>query len=188
MESAEDDPVGFAQLRSGSGYHERLAAQRRNVQGAQGDNRREMAGFAEPGPALRTGDWYGQAPLSSGGDTVPGGLGGAGTADHHDTAPFDVPALLDALGKSDRAYAEAKPPDYFDKYLDKGNPPAADNTHQWCDDIHGYCDDPIHVRTHYFGDYAPACYCNDCTDDYDDCTSDYDHIDPCGTDCGSGWD
>ena len=88
MESAEDDPVGFAQLRSGSGYVERTADQTRSAHGTSGRSAGEV------GVSARFKHYYNISR-----DALNGGPGSVqrDNNDLYDTAPFDVEAFLAVL-------------------------------------------------------------------------------------------
>lgn len=156
MESAEDDPVGFALLRSGSGYVERLARQARRSDGAGDPSGGEVgisAGFEHHNDRLRD-PLYGR----------PQRLRGRATnyvdpAD--DAVPFDVEAYNAYL---DNGWPEAAA---YDAALYYGDSKGAAAT------LHGTYDltpdhkpapavfDYPNIRTHYYGDDCPGQHYND---------------------------
>ena len=141
MESAEDDPVGFAQLRSGSGYVERTADQTRSAHGTSG----RSAGEVGVSPRFKHYYNISRDALRSVARSAQ-----RDNDDLYDTAPFDVKAFLDYLeaGASYNAAAYAA----HHHGGDKGPAPA------YVIDLDG---EPVtKLRTHYYGDDCPGGHYN----------------------------
>lgn len=172
MESAEDDPVGFASLRSGSGYFERIANQACCADGARGAGGGAVGTSADNHYHLHRDPLYGRPERLR-----------ERTTNHHDpgyspllsdTAPFDVEALITALNDG----GDPDPPAQHHKYGDGVHHAGNVTTHHYGDDCPGghYDDQPTALRVHneYLDivgnddDNDPDCYRPGCCGNDDD--------------------